>query len=434
MSEPMVGLIGIVVLVVLIFIRMPVGFALALVGFGGLVVLVGFDSAMANLRIIPHRTATDYQLVVLPLFILMGTLAATSGLTRDLYSSAYSWVGQFRGGLAMSTIMASAGFAAISGSSTAGTAALGKIVEPEMRRYNYDTELVAGSVAAGGTLGALIPPSLGFILYAMLTEQSVGKLFMAGIFPGVLEAIFYIITIGIICRLNPMLGPAGPRTSFITKLGSLRAVWPILILFVVVIGGIYLGIFSPTEAGGVGAFGAFAIGLSLKRLSRKGLFDSLYDAAYLTVMILIIFIGAMIFNGFMAVSQLPFMLADMLAALPVPPLLILVVILLVYIVIGCFFDIISALILTIPIIFPVTAALGFDPIWYGVLMVRMLEIGVITPPLGMNTFALSGAMNVPVGTIYRGIVPFLIADAFHIALLIAIPQISLFLPNMMIGR
>jgi C4-dicarboxylate transporter DctM subunit len=432
MSEPMIGLLGVVLLMVLLSLRMPIAFALALVGFIGFALIVDLGGALTNLRLVPWRYIADYNLAVLPLFILMGSITANTGVTQDLYGSAYTWVGQYRGGLAMSTIMATGAFGAVCGLSLAAVATFGRIVKPEMERYNYDPKLAAGSVAAGSTLTSLIPPSLPFIIYGILAEQSIGRLFIAGIFPGITEIIFYFVVIYIICRRNPQMGPAGPRTSLKAKLASLKKAWATLALFVLVMGGIYMGIFTPTEAGGIGAFGAIVISLIQRRLTVQGFINSIGETARITAMALLIFIGAMLFSRFIAVSQLPFMLSEMISNLAIPDLAVIVVILIIYLFLGCFFDIITTLVLTLPILFPVIEAMGFDPIWYGVLMVRIIEIGVISPPFGLDCFVVAGAMNIKVGTVFRGIIPFVIADLFNVALLVAIPQISLFLPNMML--
>ncbi|MBN1368184.1 MAG: TRAP transporter large permease [Dehalococcoidales bacterium] len=434
MNEPLIGLIGIVLLVVLMFLKVPVAYLMMLVGFAGLVVLIGFGPALTQIGLIPHRYVADYSIAVLPLFLLMGMLVSAAGISRDLFKTAYAWFGQIRGGLAMATVVACAGFAAACGSSMAEAAAMGEVVVPEMRKYKYDPGMTIGSIAAGGTLAILIPPSLGFILYAMLTAQSIGRLFMAGILPGITVVVFYLTTIYILCKRNPSLGPAAFKTSFKEKVTTLRGSGAMLILFVVVMGGIYGGIFTTTEAGAVGAFGALVIGLILRRYSRQSLWGALAETGKLTGMMLAIFVGAMIFNSFLALSQLPFWLAEAVANLNMPTFVILVVILLIYILLGCFFDVITVLVLTIPIFFPVIQTLGIDPIWYGVLMVRVNEVGLITPPFGMNNFILAGVTKVPLGTIYRGIIPFVIADMFNIALLLALPQISLLLPNMMMGK
>jgi tripartite ATP-independent transporter DctM subunit len=300
-----------------------------------------------------------------------------------------------------------------------------------MQKYKYDLKLTTGSIAAGGTIGILIPPSMGFILYGILTEESIGKLFMAGIIPGILEILFYIGTIFIMCRVNPSLGPAGPRVRFREKVTSLRYTWAMLCLFILVIGGIYGGWFTPTEAGAIGAFGAMLVSGLARKITRANFLASILEAAETTAMIVIIIAGAFIFMRFMAVSRVPDMLATVISELPFPPLVILIFIIFLYIMLGMFLDAPSAMVLTLPILFPVILSLGFNPIWYGVIMVRLIEIGLITPPVGMNVFVLSGVSDVPLGVIFKGIVPFVAADILHVALLIAFPVLSLFLPSVM---
>jgi C4-dicarboxylate transporter DctM subunit len=431
MNENLIGLLGIVILLILIFIRLPIGFAMALIGFVGFAILSGTDVSLNMVGVITHSTVVNYSFIVVPLFLLMGNFAASSRITKDLYDAAFTWLGHNRGGLAAATTVACGGFAAICGSSMATATAMGKVALPEMERYNYDTKLAAGCIAAGGTVGILIPPSMGFVLYAILTEQSVGHLFMAGIFPGILEVVFYVLVIYFLCLRNPSLGPAGPRTSFKAKLVSLKNIWAMLVLFLLVIGGIYMGIFTPTEAAGVGAVGALLISMVARRLTRQGFIQAVSETGQYTAMVFILVIGAMIFTRFLAVSQLPYVMAEMIGAIELNRYFILIGILIFYIIIGCFLDIFASLILTMPILFPTIVALGFHPVWFGVLFVRVAEIGMITPPFGMLTFILSGVTRIPVGTIFRGIVPFIIADFFHVALLVAVPQISLFLPETM---
>jgi len=431
MSGPMIGLLGIIILLILIFLNMPIGFAMALVGFAGFAVLVGPAGAFSNLSSIPFRYVADYTFVVIPLFLLMGTIAANTGISRDLYRAAHSWVGHIRGGLAMASVVAAAGFAAISGSSTATAAAMAKVAYPEMKRYNYDETMAVGSLAAGGTMGILIPPSMGFIMYAILTEESVGKLFMAGIIPGILEAAFYIFTIYFLCLRNYKMGPPGPTTSFKQKFLSLKKTWSMLVLFILVMGGIYMGIFTPSEAAAIGASGALVISLVMRRITRRNFIDSLAETGKTTAMIVNLIIGSMIFARFLAVSKLPFEMSDLVANLNIPNYVLLICILVFYILIGCFLDIYSSIVLTIPIIFPTLIALGFSPIWFGVLIVRVIEVGLITPPIGMNAFVIAGATGVSSSKVFRGIWPFFIADLLHVALLVAVPGLSLFLVNMM---
>jgi C4-dicarboxylate transporter DctM subunit len=430
-SPDLVGVIGIAVLVILIFMRIWIGAAMILVGFLGYGYIVGWDYALLVVGIEPYSDIAFYPITVIPLFILMGALVSNTGVSKDLYNTAHKWVGQLRGGLAMSTVGACAAFSAICGSSEATAATMGKVALPEMRRHNYDEKLATGSVAAGGTMGILIPPSLGFILYGILCDVSIGKLFMAGIIPGVLEAAFYIAAIWLICRLNPRLGPPGPKTSLKEKIISLKGTWAMLALFVLVMGGIYMGVFTPTEAGAIGAFGAIVICFIGRKLTWKNLRGSVVETAQTTAMIVFLIVGAFILMRFMAVSGLPALVSHFVTGLPVASIWILIAIILMYIVLGCFLDVYSAIILTVPIIFPVVLALGFNPIWFGVIMVRVMEMGLVTPPFGMNVFILSAVTDVPIGTVFRGVIPFLIADFCHVALLVAIPALSLLIPMTM---
>ena len=431
MSVEIIGIIGIGVLLLLLFSGMWLGFAMAFVGFIGLILIVGFQGACKVLATLPYTTTAFYPISALPLFVLMGLIVGAAGLSTDLYDTAYKWFGRLPGGLAISTVFASGGFAAITGSSSASLVTIGSVALPEMKKYKYDPRLATGTVAAGGTIGILIPPSLGFILYAILTEESIGRLFMAGIIPGILEVVFYVGLIYFMCRMNPSLGPRGPKTAMRDKIRSLKNTWPVLLLFALVIGGIYGGIFTPTEAGAVGAFGAMVIILFMRRLNLRGLAVGTMEALKMTGMILILVLGAFIFAHFLALSKLPFLLSEFITGMNIPRYATLVAIILLYIVLGMFLEIFSSILLTVPILFPSIIAMGFDPIWFGVIMVRVMEIGLITPPIGMNVFMLAGVTDTPLGTMFRGIVPFVIADFLHVAMLVAFPQISLFLPQTM---
>lgn len=431
MSPAVVGFLGFAVLMLLIFLGVHAGIALIIVGFAGFAFIGGIDPALANMALVPWAKANNYTFAVIPLFLLMSSFVTHSGIGREAYDTARAWMGQARGGLAMGTIGACGLFAACSGSSLAGAVAMGKIAYPEMKRFNYGSNLAVGCVAAGGTLGILIPPSMGFILIGILTELSIGKLFIAGIIPGILEILFYCGTIYIMCRVNPQLGPSAPKTTLRRKVGSLRLTWPVAVLFLLIIGGIYAGVFTPTEAGGIGAFGALVIALARRKLSRQGFVDSLMETARMAAMIIILLVGAFIFNAFLNITRIPYVASEYIVALGLPKYIVLAIILFGYIILGMFFDIYAILILTIPILFPTIVSLGFHPIWYGVIMVRIIEIGLITPPFGINLFGIAGTVDVPVGTVYRGIVPFFIADICHVALLIAVPALSTFLPSMM---
>ena len=432
MTPLAIGLIGLAVLFVLLLSRMPIGLVMALVGFVGFAIIAGFGDALGVLGTVPYATFANYNMSIIPLFILMGAFCYYSGLSKDLYDTVHAWLGHFRGGLSMATVGACAGFAAVSGSSLATAATMGTVALPEMKRFGYDDRLATGAVAAGGTIGILIPPSIVLILYAVITEQSIGKLFLAGIIPGVLEAVFYLATIYILCKFNPQLGPPGPGITFRKKIASLSNSWVVLVLFVLIMGGLYLGWFSPIEASGIGAFGAFIFALFRKKLPWKSFKESLFDTGKTTVMIFIILMGAMIFGYFLAVSRLPYELAATISALPVNSYVILAIILVFYLFLGAVMDSLAMMLLTVPIFFPLVLELGFNPIWFGILIVRVCEIGLITPPVGLNVYIIRGvAKDVPMQTIFRGIAPFLIADVLHVALLVAFPQISLFLPNLM---
>jgi tripartite ATP-independent transporter DctM subunit len=431
MSIELLGVIGIIVLIIFLFCGMWLGFAMGFIGFLGLVYIVGFDGAVKTLATIPYTTMAFYPISALPLFVLMGVVVGAAGLSTDLYDTAHKWFGRLPGGLAISTVFASGGFAAITGSSAAAVVTLGSVALPEMKKFHYSERLAAGTIAAGGTLGILIPPSLGFILYAILTEESIGRLFMAGLIPGILEVLFYTATILILCWNNPMMGPRGPKTELREKVYSLKNTWPVILLFVLIIGGIYRGVFTPTEAGAIGAFGSMVIVAVMGRANAYSLSNNIIEALRLTGMIFVLVLGAFIFKHFLALSKLPFLLSDFVTSIAISRYTALLAIILLYIILGMFLEIFSSIVLTVPILYPTVIALGFDPIWFGVLMVRVMEIGLITPPIGMNVFMLSGVSGTPLITIFRGIVPFLIADFFHVALLIAVPQLSLWLPNTM---
>jgi C4-dicarboxylate transporter DctM subunit len=432
MSSEIIGVIGILVMFLFLASGMYIGMAMALVGFLGLYFIVGIDAAISILGITPLTEGSSYTLSVIPLFVLMGQFAFLSGISTDIYKTVYAWMGRFRGGLAMATVMACGGFAAVCGSSLATGATMGMVAIPEMNKYKYDPRLSSGCVAAGGTLGILIPPSIGFIIYGILTEESIGKLFIAGFLPGILLALLFMGAIYIQCRINPNMGPPGDATTWREKFKSLKGIWGMMLLFILVMGGIYFGVFTPTEAAGVGAFGAFAFALLKGKLNKDTLIQSLLETGKTTAMIFLIIIGANIFSTFLGLAKLPMLLADFIAGLALPKIFILAGIILIYIVLGCVMDCYAIMILTVPIIFPVVQALHFDPIWFGVLMVIVLEVGLITPPVGLNVFVLkTAAPDVPLTVIFRGIIPFLIAALIAIIILIAIPDIALILPSHM---
>lgn len=432
MTPLITGYISIAVLIFFLFSGIPIGVVMALIGFLGMAYIGGWGAALGLVGSVPYTTFASYDLSVVPLFILMGSFCFYAGISKDLYETVHSWLGQLRGGLAMATVAACAGFAAVSGSSLATAATMGTVALPEMKRYKYDPALATGCIAAGGTIGILIPPSIGLVIYGVITEQSIGKLFLAGFIPGVLEAVFYMATIFILCKINPHMGPPGPRTSLKHKVVALRGTWMVLLLFLLVIGGLYFGIFSPSEAAGVGACGAFVFALARGRLNRFNFKDSLLETITTAAMIFVIILGAMILGYFLAVTRLPFELATFIGGLALNRYIILVFILLFYILLGCVMDSLAIILLTVPIFFPLVLALGFDAIWFGIIIVRVTEIGLITPPVGLNVYIIKGvAKDVPMYTIFRGIVPFLVADICHVVLLVAVPQLALFLPGFM---
>jgi C4-dicarboxylate transporter DctM subunit len=429
-SPTVIGLIGIVVLIALFLFGMPVGFAMAFVGMAGFCFLTTPDAGLSLLARDFFANLSAYSLTVIPMFIFMGSIAYASGMSRRLYEAGYTIFGQMRGGLAMATIAACAGFAAMCGSTNATAAAMGRVALPEMKRYNYNDSLATGCVAAAGSLGILIPPSTIFIIYGIMTEQSIGKLFIAGVLPGVLLAGLFIAVVVILCKRNPNLAPGGAATSWKQKLTGLGGVIEMVILFALVIGGLFMGWFSPTQAGAAGAGGALIIGLARRQLNWKGFVFAVKDTLQLTCMVMIIVTGAIIFGHFMAVAKLPLVLSEWVGGLPLPPMAIMGVIVLLYLVGGCFMDALALITLTVPIIYPVVLVLGFDPIWFGVIIVLVTEMGVITPPVGVNVYVIKGvAKDVPLETIFRGIFPFLAAIIVAVIILMFVPQIATFLPS-----
>jgi len=433
MNPITIGLIGFAILFVFLFVfGLPVGIGMALVGFAGLWCLVSESAAFAKLAIVPLQTVSSYDMAVFPLFMFMAHVLFVSGISRDLYDLVAKWLGRLPGGLAMATIGACAVFAAMSSSAIATAVTMGLVALPEMKRYNYQPELAIGAICLGAPLGILIPPSNVFITYALITETSIGKLFIAGIVPGVIAAVLYMITIYILCRRNPNLGPRGPSYSLREKIRAFGNSAEALGLVVLVLGGLMIGWFTPTEAGAVGAFGAIILSLIRRRLNWQGFRKALVETVKTTGMIYLIMIGAFIFNYFLAVTTIPFWLADFIKGLPVPPLIVMGCIIVMYLLLGTFMDELTMMLLTVPIFFPMVLALGFDPIWFGVIITKMVMMGGYSPPYGLVLFTVAGiAPDVPMGTIYKSVLPFVVADVVHVALLLFVPAVVLFLPSIM---
>ncbi|MBN2062377.1 MAG: TRAP transporter large permease [Deltaproteobacteria bacterium] len=434
MSPEATGIAGIVLLLILFMLRMPVAFTMAFVGLAGFAYLNGIESALILLAQDTYDTLSSYPLSVIPMFILMGSMAFASGISQRLYRTCYTWFGQFRGGLTVATVIACSGFAAICGSTAATAATMGSIALPEMKKYGYNDRLATGTVASAGTLGILIPPSTVLIVYGILTEESIGRLFISGILPGIIMTLFFVLTVIILCMRKPQLAPAGPSTSLKQKVVSLGGIFEAVLLFMLTIGGLFMGLFSPTQAGAIGAFGAFLIGLFRGKLRFYNTINAIKDGLKTSCMVLFIISGAAVFGHFLAISNIPFMLADWVGNLPIPPMAIMGVMVLIYFVGGFFMDSMALIVVTIPIFFPIVTRFNFDPIWFGVIIVMVGEMGVITPPVGVNVFVIKGiAPEVPLNEIYRGIMPFLLAIIVLTVLLLFFPEIATFLPTLVYG-
>jgi len=432
MSPTTVGIIGIIALFVLIFSRMPVGFLMAIIGFAGFAAIVSVDASLNLLAKDIFSVFASYNLTVIPLFVLMGQIAFHSGISQRLFDTAYRFIGHLPGGLAIATVGACAAFSAICGSTNATAATMGAATLPEMKRYNYKPELATGVVAAGGSLGILIPPSVIFIVYGILTEQSIGELFLAGILPGVLLTLFFVAAILIWATVRPELGPKGPKSTWKQRFASLPGTIETLIIFVVVMGGLFGGVFTPTEAGAVGAFATLAVAVIKRNIDWSGFVQALFETTRISAMILVIVAGATVFGHFLAVSRIPYDIASWIASFQMHPAVIMSFIILIYLIGGCFIDSLALIMLTIPIFYPVVIDYGFDPIWFGVVIVLITQIGVVTPPVGVNVYVVSGvARDVPLSVIFKGVVPMLIAMIILTFLLIPFPQIATFLPGLL---
>ena len=450
-SMTLLGILGLLVLFVLLALRMPVALSMLGVGFVGTIIANankflalgmsgeqawgrGWKIAFSNIAGETFEAASNYNLLVIPMFVLMGNLAGVSGLSSDLFNTAYRWLGHLRGGLASATIAACAGFAALSGSSLASAVTMGRVALPQMKKYKYEDGLATGSVAAGGTLGFLIPPSGGMIIYAVLTEQSIGRLFMAGIIPGILLTLLFIGAIYLVVARRPESGPPGEKSSLKERLASLRLALPIVAVVVVTIGGMYTGFFTPVEASAVGAFLTFVVALVRRSLNWEKLRRVVIDTLSATATVFLIIIGAFVFIPFMSLTELPAQIVTLLTSLPIGSLGILLIIILIYMFLGMFLEGIAMLVLTIPVVIPIAMGLGWDLVWFGIIVVVVLEMGMISPPVGINVFVVKSiAPEVPMGTIFRGIWPFWFAMAILLLLLVFFPQIALFLPQALVG-
>jgi C4-dicarboxylate transporter DctM subunit len=432
MSPIIIGVIGIVVVLFLMACGLPIGFAMILVGAVGFAYLVNLPAALQIVGVASFGIVSNYEWLVLPLFFLLASILFFGGLGQGIFRIAYSYLGRLPGGLAMATIGAMAIFSAISGSSLAGAVTIGTIALPEMRKYQYDDSLATACVAAGGTLNILIPPSTIFIVYGILTETSIVELFVAGFVPGIILALMFMAMIYIRVRINPNLGPTGPGTSFREKLVATAECVDAIALIGLVLGGLVIGWFTPTEAAGIGAFGAIVASLIRRRLSWQGFKDALWETVQNTGMIFVCLIGAFILTPFIALSRIPMELSGLVISFGLPPFVVMCLIILVYLILGCFIDTMTMVLLTVPVFFPLIKGLGYDPIWFGVIVVLVVEMALVTPPVGMNVWVVSGiAKDVPMEVIFKGVWPFVLVEILFVILLIAFPQIVLFLPALL---
>lgn len=429
----MIGILGVILLLVLVLLKVQVGISLLVVGFLGYIFLTNTQIALSQLGMTAFSAVSNYSLSVIPMFILMGMLLSYSGLAKDLFKAVDHWIGHLRGGMAMATIGASAIFSSISGSVNATTATLAKVAIPEMERYKYDSKISTACVAAGGTLGILIPPSVILIIYGVLTMEPIAALLIGGLIPGIIMAVMFMITVYILIRKNPSLAPSVlKKADTKDRIESIKKIWPFIFIFGLSIGGLYLGWFTPTEAGAVGAGGALLLTLVTRRMNFKLLYSSLEESVRLTAMIFMILIGATLFGQFLAMSKLPMTISSYISGIDVSPYIILFLILLAYFILGLFMEGIAILVLTLPIIYPMIISLGFDGVWFGIIMVMMINMGLITPPLGISVYVIHGVVkHIPVQTIFRGVIPMLIAMIILTVVLVIFPEIVTFLPSRM---
>jgi len=429
-----VSMIGFAILFALAFFGFPLGLVMLVVGGAGFGILRGTEPAleMVGQQILDVTLNTNFA--VLPMFLLMGAFVHRAALADDLYEAADAWIGHFRGGLAMATIAACGGFAAVSGSSLSTAATMAKVAVPSMRKYKYADSLAAGTVAAGGTMGILIPPSAALIIYGILTEEDIAALFVAGIVPGIITVVAYISVIMIVTRIWPEIGPPGVRSDWRKRFKTLARVWGVVLLFLLIMGGISFGVFTPNEAGGIGAIGALIFAMARGRMSLKVFFDSLLEAVHTTAMVLVIVIGALVLNNFVTMSGLPAAMVEWVQTLEFSPIVVMLIILALYVVLGTVIEGLAMIFLTVPIFVPLVEGLGFDLIWFGIVMVMVVEISLITPPIGLNVFVIKSMLpDVPLKTIFKGITPFFIADLIRLALVVFIPSLALWLPSLVYG-
>ena len=437
MSPALIGILGVTIMLIMFMTRMPVAFVMALVGFGGFSLMISPDAGLVLLSRSVYETFSSYDLTTVPLFILMGQLGFNSGISKRLYDAGFTFFGSIRGGLAMATVSACTAFGAVCGSSPATAATMATVGLPEMKRFGYDDELATGAVASGGGIGMIMPPSVVLIIYGILTEQSIGQLFVAGIFPALLVTGLFIVAIYIRCRQHPEQGPAGKSSSPKEKLAAILGLGETLAIFALVVGGIFYGLFTPTEAAAIGAFGVLVIAVLRRQITWAGFVKSLLETLRTSCMVLMLITGAVIFGKFLAVTRIPFEIAAWVSGLNMAPILVMGVITLIYFLGGCFMDALAFVTLTVPIFFPVVLELGYDPIWFGIIIVMVTEMGVITPPVGLNVYVVYGVAKsvleneIPLEKIFKGITPFLLAVVIGIFILMLCPAIILFLPHLM---
>lgn len=428
------ALVGLGLMMVLALLRIPIALAMGLIGFLGVAYMRdwNFAPAMAMVETKVYETGRNYTLSVIPLFILMGNLVTRAGMSQELFRAAYAFVGHLRGGLAMATVVACAGFGAICGSSIATAATMAKVAYPSMKALGYSDKLSTGSIAAGGTLGILIPPSTLMVIYGVMTETNIGKMFAAGILPGIVATILLCLAVQWTVFRDPASGPRGEKSTWRARLRAIEGVWAVALLFIVVMGGIYGGVFTATEGAGVGAFGALCIALARRALTWRTLLDALVESGRTTAMLFVILTGALMFAEFVNYTTMPNDLKTLVTTLNLSPIMVITAICIIYVLLGTAMEELSMILLTVPVFFPLVVHLGFDPIWFGILVIVVVEIGLISPPVGMNLFVLKALLpEVPTSTLFRGVLPFVVADIIRLGILIAFPAISLWLPSMM---